>query len=407
MVKTKHKKSKPSKISNVKKQYKAADVAGFCSQLDALGLKIIKVTADGNCFFRALAYQLEGNEEEHLKYRHMVVQYILNHREEFEPFIEDDVPFDEYCQSMEKDGTWAGHMELQAASLVTHTQINSPRWYIKNFQSHESNMIHLSYHDGEHYNIVRSKDDSSEGPAKPIIIKVDDDLSKASNQGKASPTIQRGIPYNNVDDTQLIKLVMAGTGCQNVNKVKQILRDLDGDTDASIEFLIAENELTTDTLDENNEPWEETGTPHGMLVKFSKRKPTPRSAIPLATVVNHGRQRFRQVYQPRLYQKWKARATSEASQGMTEIISHSVGSELSDDHVSHHNIEMLSSKKDHPHRPETKHKDHSRSAAINFSTTPKKKFSASKVKKGRKKGAKGEAARDHDIQRRLSEAWTG
>lgn len=44
-------------------------------------------------------------------------------REMFEPFIEDDVPFDEYCQSMEKDGTWAGHMELQAASLVTHSNI--------------------------------------------------------------------------------------------------------------------------------------------------------------------------------------------------------------------------------------------------------------------------------------------
>lgn len=41
----------------------------------------------------------------------------------FEPFIEDDVPFDDYCKSMEKDGTWAGHMELQAASLVTHSNI--------------------------------------------------------------------------------------------------------------------------------------------------------------------------------------------------------------------------------------------------------------------------------------------
>jgi len=44
-------------------------------------------------------------------------------REMFEPFIEDEVPFDEYCQSMEKDGRWAGHMELQAASLVTHNNI--------------------------------------------------------------------------------------------------------------------------------------------------------------------------------------------------------------------------------------------------------------------------------------------
>lgn len=41
----------------------------------------------------------------------------------FEPFVEDEVPFDKYCESMEEDGTWAGHMELQAASLVTRTNI--------------------------------------------------------------------------------------------------------------------------------------------------------------------------------------------------------------------------------------------------------------------------------------------
>lgn len=41
----------------------------------------------------------------------------------FEPFIEDEVPFEEYCESMSKDGTWAGHMELQAASLVTGSNI--------------------------------------------------------------------------------------------------------------------------------------------------------------------------------------------------------------------------------------------------------------------------------------------
>ncbi|KAK8989200.1 hypothetical protein V6N11_063638 [Hibiscus sabdariffa] len=73
---------------------------------------------------------------------------IKKNRETFEPFIEDDVPFDEYCQSMEKDGTWAGHMELQAASLVTHRNIcihrhMSPRWYIKNFDDRATRMVHL------------------------------------------------------------------------------------------------------------------------------------------------------------------------------------------------------------------------------------------------------------------------
>jgi hypothetical protein len=36
----------------------------------------------------------------------------------FEPFIEDEVQFEDYCKSMDEDNTWAGHMELQAASFV-------------------------------------------------------------------------------------------------------------------------------------------------------------------------------------------------------------------------------------------------------------------------------------------------
>jgi OTU domain-containing protein 3 len=45
------------------------------------------------------------------------------HREEFEPFVEDEVPFEEYCSTMREDGTWAGNMELQATSLVTGCNI--------------------------------------------------------------------------------------------------------------------------------------------------------------------------------------------------------------------------------------------------------------------------------------------
>ncbi|OAY78290.1 OTU domain-containing protein 3 [Ananas comosus] len=201
MVQAKSKKPKPRKPQRdaVKKHGKDANMTEFCAQLDTLGLKIIQVTADGNCFFRALADQLEGNEEEHQKYRAMVVQYIVNHREDFEPFIEDDVPFDEYCESMEKDGTWAGNMELQAASLL-----NSPRWYINNFSGRDGSMIHLSYHYDEHYNSVRLKEDSCQGPALPINIKV--------------------------------------------------LREVDGDVDTAIEFLIADQQASdgNDTEDKSS-----------------------------------------------------------------------------------------------------------------------------------------------------------
>ncbi|XP_057981614.1 OVARIAN TUMOR DOMAIN-containing deubiquitinating enzyme 7 isoform X2 [Malania oleifera] len=244
MVQAKHQKSRPKKQPPIKKRGKQADISGFREQLDALGLQIIQVTADGNCFFRALADQLEGNEEEHEKFRSMVVQYILKNREMFEPFIEDDVPFDEYCQSMEKDGTWAGHMELQAASLVTHSNIcvhrnMSPRWYIRNFSDRATRMVHLSYHDEEHYNSVRLKEDPCNGTARPIIIKADADISAASHQSKVTARKSEEGAGRNIIPAGSIKLVMAGSACESAEKAEEVLLQLDGDVDAAIEFLIA------------------------------------------------------------------------------------------------------------------------------------------------------------------------
>lgn len=262
MVKTKHQKSKAKKQSNIKKQGKQADISQFRAQLDALGLKIIQVTADGNCFFRALADQLEGDEEEHVKYRSMAVQYILRNREMFEPFIEDDVPFEEYCQSMEKDGTWAGHMELQAASLVARTNIcihrsMSPRWYIRNFDDRGVGMAHLSYHDGEHYNSVRLKEDSCEGPARPIVIQADGDISMKSHQEKVADGKSKGGAAKNIINAGSIKLVIAGTGCENAERVEQVLREVDGDVNAAIEFLVAE-QRTEDWSERPNSPSNQT-----------------------------------------------------------------------------------------------------------------------------------------------------
>uniref|UniRef100_A0A0E0H786 OTU domain-containing protein n=1 Tax=Oryza nivara TaxID=4536 RepID=A0A0E0H786_ORYNI len=142
---------KPKRDAEEKKFAKKADMTEFRAQLDSLGLKIIEVSADGNCFFRAMGDQLEGNEEEHMKYRAMIVQYIKEHRVDFEPFIEDEEPFEKYCDSMLEDGTWAGHMELQAASILTRKNI----------------CIHM----GEHYNSVRLREDPCQGPAMPVIIK--------------------------------------------------------------------------------------------------------------------------------------------------------------------------------------------------------------------------------------------
>lgn len=267
MVKTKIKKSKPNKHPNTKKNGKQSDISEFRAQLDALGLKVIEVTADGNCFFRALADQLEGDEDKHEAYRKMVVHYIMKNRENFEPFIEDDVPFDEYCQSMGKDGTWAGNMELQAASLVTHSNIcihrkSSPRWYIKNFDDHDAQMIHLSYHDWEHYNSVRLKEDTCNGPTRPIIIKADADLSVKSHQANAAVAKPKGGSGKTDISPESIKTVKDGSGCENDEKIQQVLLQVDGDVDAAIEFIIAD-QGTEEYLVENDRVTFSVDTSHG------------------------------------------------------------------------------------------------------------------------------------------------
>jgi hypothetical protein len=44
--------------------------------------------------FRAMADQLEGDPSLHFTYRSNICDYISESREDFEPFVEDDEPFD-------------------------------------------------------------------------------------------------------------------------------------------------------------------------------------------------------------------------------------------------------------------------------------------------------------------------
>ncbi|PAN40667.1 hypothetical protein PAHAL_7G332400 [Panicum hallii] len=210
--------------------------------------------------FRAMGDQLEGSEEEHMKYRAMVVDYIVKHREDFEPFIEDEVPFEQYCDSMLKDGTWAGHMELQAASLLTRRNIcihmlNSPRWYINNFSGREAaNMIHLSYHHGEHYNSVRLREDPCQGPAMQVIIKTDANISCANNYAQTKAKDPKKSSHRSTYDQTSVKLIMAGTGCSDAAIAEHVLEEMDGDVDAAIEYMIVDR-LAMGTDDMEGDPY--------------------------------------------------------------------------------------------------------------------------------------------------------
>jgi len=128
---------------------------------------------DGNCLFRAIADQLEGNEKLHKKYRQEAVKHIEDNKDMYAPFIEDDETIETYLEDIEKDGAWGSQLELQALSVVykfnylVH-QVDNPSMAFGNYPWGTVPTLHVSYHLGEHYNSVRLLEDPCTGPALPI-----------------------------------------------------------------------------------------------------------------------------------------------------------------------------------------------------------------------------------------------
>ncbi|NP_001364018.1 OTU domain-containing protein 3 isoform 1 [Mus musculus] len=146
------------------------EFVSFANQLQALGLKLREVPGDGNCLFRALGDQLEGHSRNHLKHRQETVDYMIRQREDFEPFVEDDIPFEKHVASLSKPGTFAGNDAIVAfarnhqLNVVIH-QLNAPLWQIRGTDKGSTRELHIAYRYGEHYDSVRRINDNSEAPA--------------------------------------------------------------------------------------------------------------------------------------------------------------------------------------------------------------------------------------------------
>jgi len=149
--------------------------------------------ADGNCFFRAIADQLEGDESMHMKYRLEAVDYIRTNKDMYTPFIEDDETIDQYCADMEKDGVWGDQLEMNALAsslefnIIVH-QVDHPSM-VQCFHPPMGKVptVHISYHLNEHYNSVRRGDDECLRGISPLQeYPIGHDLEKVKQlmQGK-------------------------------------------------------------------------------------------------------------------------------------------------------------------------------------------------------------------------------
>eukprot|EP00164_Ancoracysta_twista_P001674 GFYU01002197.1.p1 GENE.GFYU01002197.1~~GFYU01002197.1.p1 ORF type:complete len:350 (+),score=97.49 GFYU01002197.1:223-1272(+) len=225
-----------SKNKGAKRVVSPSDEACFRAQLSALNLRINKIREDGNCFFRSVADQLDGSPDDHHDYRQKIVDFIDDNEELFEPFIEDDENFTAYVCRMRHEGAWAGHLELQACACVYSVAIvihqpGGPRLEVTPITTTAARTIHISYHSGEHYNSIRNMNDDDTEAATPIYLSPKDGAA-------ADPTGE------DTAATDIEKMVMMSTQCEDLNYVRSVLRRFHGDESSAIEAILEEYTIT-------------------------------------------------------------------------------------------------------------------------------------------------------------------
>lgn len=171
---------------NWKKQERTAMIKTFSQHK----LTEKEIRPDGHCMFSAIADQLihhgislnaqtPAEDSETLRYkpvRRAAAMYILDHKEEFEPFMEE--PLISYVSKIERTAEWGGHLELVALAKSYNVEINVIQdGKVDRIKpedeapaGEERKKIWLAYYHhgyglGEHYNSLRPSKGANTEPA--------------------------------------------------------------------------------------------------------------------------------------------------------------------------------------------------------------------------------------------------
>ncbi|CAM9946906.1 unnamed protein product [Lampetra planeri] len=259
----------------------------FSKQLLALGLKIREVAGDGNCLFRALGDQLDGDVGGHLKHREHTVEFMRAHRAHFEPFLEDDVPFERHVANLAKPGTFAGNDAIVAFArshevVVVIHQLNAPLWEVRGTDKAGARELHIAYRHGEHYDSVRRVGDNTHCPAKlhTKALSMDEENRNrgGSNHSPSSPARR-----SERDEQGALQRVKHATGCQNELLVRQSLEDAGFNEDTAIGVVLQTMEALTSSAHGALMP--RTSSPHSS--PYSPPRYTHLATHHLATQTSH------------------------------------------------------------------------------------------------------------------------
>ncbi|NXU81546.1 OTUD3 protein, partial [Oreotrochilus melanogaster] len=237
---------------------------GLVRQLRALGLKLREVPGDGNCLFRALGDQLEGHSRNHLRHRQETVDYMIKQREDFEPFVEDDVPFEKHVANLSKPGTFAGNDAIVAfarnnqINVVIH-QLNAPLWQIQGTDKNKGRELHIAYRYGEHYDSVRRINDDSEAPAYLQMER----LCKNDSNKEEEVKPQKGEfeDENEVEMEDAIQKVCNATGCTDIDLISRILEVEDYNIESAIFAIFQVKEIERIGAEEQCDPQSQDQNP--------------------------------------------------------------------------------------------------------------------------------------------------
>ncbi|KAL1493028.1 hypothetical protein ABEB36_011170 [Hypothenemus hampei] len=141
----------------------------FSRCVSSLGWEIKQMNEDGACLFRSIADQVYGDQEFHHQVRQDCMNYIVQNRDYFEPYVTED--FDKYVARKRTWHVHGNHLEIQAMSELYNRTIEVYCYQIKpinifNYSNRILNSnepIRLSYHRMCHYNSISNPNKPSVG----------------------------------------------------------------------------------------------------------------------------------------------------------------------------------------------------------------------------------------------------
>ncbi|XP_044257167.1 OTU domain-containing protein 5-B [Tribolium madens] len=140
----------------------------FSRGMSNLGFEIKQMNEDGACLFRSIADQVYGDQEFHYQVRQDCMNYIVQNRDYFEPYVTED--FDKYVARKRIWNVHGNHLEIQAMSELYNRTIEVYCYQItpinifngsRLINSYEP--IRLSYHRMCHYNSISNPNKPSVG----------------------------------------------------------------------------------------------------------------------------------------------------------------------------------------------------------------------------------------------------